>query len=300
MSFLDTRHKKKSFTLTTALLSALLLLLFYIGLTYMDPPIENGISVNFGTMDFGMGDRQPEKKIKSEPLKIPEPPNVPEEEDVSEAVPEEVKEEVAEKEQPTEKVLTQESEESIKIKQQEEAKRKAEAAAKKAKAEADRIAREKREAEERKRKEQEAKKAELDKLMGGLNKSDGTASGSEGDDNRPGDKGQPDGDPYATSYYGSPGSGSGTGGYGLSGRSLVSKGKVQQECNQEGRVVVKITVDRNGRVISATPGVKGTTNNNPCLLEPARKTAFMHKWNLDSKAPSQQVGFVVVNFKLGE
>jgi len=64
--------------------------------------------------------------------------------------------------------------------------------------------------------------------------------------------------------------------------------------------VVKIVVDRNGKVISATPGVKGTTNNNPCLLDPAKKTAFMHKWNLDSNAPSQQVGFVVVNFKLGE
>mgnify|MGYP001817502214 CR=1 FL=1 len=299
MSFLDTRHKKKSFTLTTALLSVLLLLLFYIGLTYMDPPIENGISVNFGTMEFGMGDQQPKEKIRSEPLDIPEPPNVQEEE-VQEAVPEEVQEEVVEKEQPVEKVLTQESEESIKIKQQQEAKRRADAAVKKAKAEADRIAREKREAEEQKRKEQEAKKAELDKLMGGLNKSDGSATGSEGDDNKSGDKGQPDGDPYATSYYGSPGSGSGTGGYGLNGRSLVSKGKVQQECNQEGRVVVKIVVDRNGKVISATPGVKGTTNNNPCLLEPAKKTAFMHKWNLDSNAPNQQVGFVVVNFKLGE
>ncbi len=299
MSFLDTRHKKKSFTLTTALLSVLLLLLFYIGLTYMDPPIENGISVNFGTMEFGMEDQQPKEKIRSEPLDIPEPPNI-QEEVVQEAVPEEVQEEVVEKEQPAEKVLTQESEESIKIKQQKEAKRKADAAAKKAKAEADRIVREKREAEEQKRKEQEAKKAELDKLMGGLNKSDGSATGSEGDDNKSGDKGQPDGDPYATSYYGSPGSGSGTGGYGLNGRSLVSKGKVQQECNQEGRVVVKIVVDRNGKVISAIPGVKGTTNNNPCLLEPAKKTAFMHKWNLDSNAPSQQVGFVVVNFKLGE
>lgn len=299
MSFLDTRHKKKSFTLTTALLSVLLLLLFYIGMTYLDPPIENGISVNFGTMDFGMGDNQPKEKIRSEPLDIPEPPNVKEEQ-VQEAVAEEMPEEVVEKEQPTEKVLTQESEESIKIKQQQEAKRKAEDAAKKAKAEADRVAKEKHDAEEQKRLEQEAKKAELDKLMGGLNTSDGTASGSEGDDNKPGDKGQPDGDPYATSYYGSPGSGSGTGGYGLNGRSLVSKGKVQQECNQEGRVVVKIVVDRNGKVISATPGVKGTTNNNPCLLEPAKKTAFMHKWNLDSNAPNQQVGFVVVNFKLGE
>ncbi len=300
MSFLDTRHKKKSFTLTTALLSALLLLLFYIGLTYLDPPIENGISVNFGTMEFGMGDKQPLEKIKSEPLNISEPPNVQEEVEEAEALPEEVKEEVVEKEQPAEKILTQESEESIKIKQQQEAKRKADDAAKKAKAEADRVAKEKRDAEEQKRKEQEVQRADLDKLMGGLNKSDGTASGSEGDDNKPGDKGQPDGDPYATSYYGGPGSGSGTGGYGLKGRSLVSKGKVQQECNQEGRVVVEIKVDKNGNVISAKPGVKGTTNNDPCLLEPARKTAFMHKWNAPSDAPNQQTGFVVVNFKLGE
>ena len=113
-------------------------------------------------------------------------------------------------------------------------------------------------------------------------------------------QGQLYGDPYTTSYYGSPGSGGGTGGYGLNGRSLANQGKVQQECKQEGRVVVKIIVDRNGKVIDATPGVKGTTNNHPCLLEPARKTAFLHSWNSDSKAPSQQVGFVVVNFKLGE
>lgn len=314
MAFLDTRHKKKSFTLTTLLLSALLLLLFYIGLTYMDPPIENGISVNFGTTDFGSGQIQPKEKIRSEPLDTPPVEPVKQEvqeeiveEEVEEAVPEEVKA----KEAPSEKVLTKESEESIKIKQAQEAKKRVEDAAKieqkrkedavKAeKAKAAKIAQQKKEAEENARKEQEAKKKKLDELMGGLNKSDGTASGSEGDDNKAGDKGQPDGDPYATSYYGSPGAGSGTGGYGLNGRSLVNQGKVPQECNESGRVVVKIVVDRNGKVISATPGVRGTTNNNPCLLEPAKKTAFMHKWNLDSNAPSQQTGFVVVNFKLGE
>ena len=299
MSLLDTRHKKQSFTLTTLLLSVLLLVLFYIGLSYMDPPIENGISVNFGTTDFGSGPVQPKEKIKSEPLNTP-----PVEPTVQEKVVEEVQEEVAEKEvakeAPAEKVLTQESEESIRIKQQQETKRKAEAAAQKAKAEADRVAREKALAAEKAKQAQDAKKRELDALMGGLNKSDGTASGSEGNDTKAGDKGQPDGDPYATSYYGSPGSGSGTGGYGLNGRTLVNKGKVPQECNEEGRVVVQIVVDRNGRVISATPGVKGTTNTAACLLEPAKKTAFMHQWNLDSNAPSQQVGFVVVNFKLGE
>ncbi|WP_298505986.1 energy transducer TonB [uncultured Maribacter sp.] len=299
MAFLDTKHKKNSFTITTLLLSVLLLVLFYIGLTYMDPPEENGISVNFGTTNFGSGRVQPKEKIRSEPLDTP-PEEIMQEEVVEEQVQEQVSEPEVAKEAPTEKVLTQESEESIKVKQQQKAKKKADDAAKKAKAEAARIAKEKRDAEEKIRKEKAAKKAKLDAMMGGLNKSDGTASGSEGDDAKAGDKGQPNGNPYATSYYGSPGSGSGTGGYGLNGRSLVNKGKVAQECNEAGRVVVKIIVDRNGKVISATPGVRGTTNNNPCLLEPAKRTAFKHKWNLDSKAPSQQVGFVVVNFKLGE
>lgn len=301
MSFLDTRHKKKSFTLTTILLSLLVLVLFYIGLTYLDPPEENGIAVNFGTMDFGSGNQQPKQKIKSEPRNIPKPPNEPQKEVVEEQ--EVVEEKTAPKEEvkqeePTEKVLTQESEESIKLKQQQEAKRKADEAAKKAKAEAERKAQEQREAEARKKAEEDAKKKKLDALMGGIGKSDGTETGSEGDDNTPGDKGSPQGNPYATSYYGTPGAG--TGGYGLNGRSLVNKGKVQQECNEDGRVVVRIVVDRNGKVIKATPGVKGTTNNAPCLLEPARKTAFLHRWNLDSNAPSQQIGFVVVNFKLGQ
>ena len=134
------------------------------------------------------------------------------------------------------------------------------------------------------KKEQEPNKKKLDALVGGLNNK----------------QVKPNGDPYATSYYGSLGSGSGTGGYGLNGRSLVNKGKIQQECNEEGRVVVKIIVDRNGKVVSAIPGQKGTTNTDPCLMEPAKKAAFMHQWNLDSNAPSQQVGFVVVSFKLGE
>ncbi|NAY92839.1 energy transducer TonB [Muricauda sp. JGD-17] len=291
MSFLDTRHKKKSFTLTTLILSVLLLLLFYIGLTYLDPPIENGIAVNFGTMDYGSGNIQPKEKIRSEPKKVQSQP-------MEQAQPETQPE--TDKEEPVEKVLTSEVEETIKIKQQREAKRKADEVAKKAQLEAERMAREKRVAEERIKQEQDAKKKSLDALIGGIGKSDGSATGSEGDDNKAGDKGQPDGNPYATSYYGVPGNGNGTGGYGLKGRSLVNQGKVQQKCNEEGRVVVRIVVGRNGRVIQATPGVKGTTNNAPCLLQPAKETAQLHRWNLDANAPAEQIGFVVVNFKLGQ
>src|SRR5690606_37641665 len=243
MSFLNTRHKQKSFTLTTLLLSVLLLLLFYIGLTYMDPPIEKGISINFGTMEFGTGDIQPKEPVRAEPTNV-----------VSEPVqqPQEIQaQDEPQDEAPVEELLTSDNEESIKLEQEREAKRKADEASEREKAEAERIEREKREAEEQTRQEQEAKKRNIDALIGGIGNSEGTTTGSEGDDTVAGDKGNPDGDPYATSYYGAPGTGGGSGGYGLSGRSLVDQGKVQQECNQEGTVVVRITVGRNGRVIEA-------------------------------------------------
>ncbi|MFS4417691.1 energy transducer TonB [Maribacter sp. 2307ULW6-5] len=300
MALLDTEHKKKSFTLTTLLLSILLLVMFYIGLTYMDPPIENGITINFGTTEFGSGRVQPKEKIRAEPVDEPmvEPSKqeevvVPVEESPTEETPQQPAE-------TSEKVLTQDSEESIRIKQQQERQRKEALAQQRAREAAEAKKAAELAAKEQARKEQEAKRKRLDAMMGGLNKSDGTASGSEGDDALSGDKGDPAGDPYANSYYGAPGSGTGTGGDGLKNRYFIGAEKVLQECNESGTVVVKIVVDRNGKVIRAEPGERGTTNKHPCLLEPARKTAMLHRWKPDPEAPSQQTGFVVVNFKLGE
>ena len=120
----------------------------------------------------------------------------------------------------------------------------------------------------------------------------------EGDDVIAGDKGKQTGDLYSSSYYNTAGlEGKG---YGLNGRNLQSTGKVVQECNQEGTVVVRITVNNQGKVVFAEPGVKGSTNTHPCLLAPAKKTALLHKWYADTKAPLEQVGFVVIQFKLGE
>ena len=165
--------------------------------------------------------------------------------------------------------------------------------------EAERIERQRIAAVEKKRAEEAAERKKLDDMMGGLNNSDGNATGGEGDDNQAGDKGQLTGDPYASSYYGN-GGGSGSGsGYGLKGRKLSQKGKeFLPNCNLDGKyiVVVKIEVDRNGKVIKATPGVKGSTSTDPCLLEPARRTALSYKWNFDPKAPSKQIGFVEVNY----
>lgn len=274
MSLVDTTHKRKSLAITTSLLVALLLLMFYVGLSYLDPPVENGITVNFGTTDYGSGNRQPTERVKTAPQPVQEQP-------------EEVK--PVESEKQMEDVVTSNDEEAPVIPPKKSTPKETPKTEPKK--------------EEVKKVVEEPKKpsrSTTDALSSIINgpKNDGKASGSEGDDNVAGDKGRPDGNPYASSYFGS-GSGSGVG-YGLNGRSLVSKEKFIQDCNESGRVVVQIEVDRSGKVIRATPGVKGTTNNHPCLLEPAKRTAMSHRWNLDQEAPSRQIGFVVVNFRLGE
>jgi len=112
-------------------------------------------------------------------------------------------------------------------------------------------------------------------------------------------QGLSDGSKYANSFYGTPTGDVQGFGFGLAGRSLATKGSVTPDCNEEGRVVVAITVDRSGKVIAADPGVKGSTNNAPCLLAPAKATALMYQWAPDAQAPEKQIGFVVINFKLG-
>ena len=284
---LDTVHKKKSATKTAIIMALLILSFFFVGMTYLDPPEEMGIEVNLGNSNVGSGNIQPLKPIKTIP-----------QETTKAAKTEEA---VAEPKQDThsEDVVTQDTEESIRLRKEAEAKRKKQV-------EANRKAKEKQDAErkakaeaERIKREQEAKKHNLDNLIGGISKSDGTQTGGEGDDQTAGDKGQIDGNPYANSYYGS---GSGKGGhgsgYGLKGRTKTSSNKFPQKCDEEGRVVVKITVNKQGKVVEAIPGVKGTTNSAPCLLEPAKKTALSYRFNPDAKAPKRQIGFIVINFSL--
>jgi hypothetical protein len=45
-------------------------------------------------------------------------------------------------------------------------------------------------------------------------------------------------------------------------------------------VVVEVTVDQNGKTISATAGIKGTTNTASCLLDQARIAAMNTNGNL--------------------
>ena len=282
MKYFKTIHEKNSARLTGLIAVIILLLIFVMGMPYLDPPEEYGVAVNFGTTDFGNGNKPLSQPVKSESQQ-PTENTKPQEEQVE---PESTS-------SPSEEVMTQETAESIAIKKQKEAEARA-------KAEAERIEREKREEEERIRLEEEEKKRKLDELIGGVKNSESNTNGGEGPDNEAGNKGELDGDPYAPSYFGGSGPGKGGVGYGLNGRGRPTKQIFEQECNESGIVVVKIEVNKQGQVIKAEAGVRGTTNTHPCLLEPAKKIALSHKWPADSKAPSRQIGFVSINFDISQ
>lgn len=277
MKFLETKHERDSAKITSMIILVVLLLLFVVGMPYMDPPEEFGVAVNFGTSDVGSGDVQP---LNPAPQIAPQT--------VQEITPAVTKSSV-----PKEDVLTQETEESIAInkKQQEETRKRQEA---------ERIERERQELEIKKQQEEAEKKKKLDALIGGVSSSNGTDSKGEGNDTQSGDKGQLDGNPYASSYFGGSGPGKGGVGYGLSGRGVPTRTIFKQDCNEYGLVIVRIEVNRTGEVIKAEPGVQGTTNTHPCLLEPARKIAMSHKWPADNNAPARQIGFVSINFSIGQ
>ncbi|MEO1033048.1 MAG: energy transducer TonB [Bacteroidota bacterium] len=282
MKYFETKHQRNSARITALITLILFLLLFFVGPQYLDPPDEYGVAVNFGTTDFGSGNRplaQPRKAVEEKVVEESQP-------ETSEAQPTETSTKA-------EEVMTEDNAEAIAIKKQKEAEAKA-------KAEAERIEREKREAEERKKREEEAKKRKLDNLIGGVKNSSGNDDGGEGPDDRGGNKGQLNGDPYAPSYFGGSGPGKGGVGYGLGGRGRPSKRIYKQDCNEYGLVVVRIEVNRQGKVIKAEPGIRGTTNTHPCLLEPAKKIALSHKWPADADAPAKQIGFVSINFDVGQ
>jgi len=136
-------------------------------------------------------------------------------------------------------------------------------------------------------------------LMGGFSDGNGKANGGGGDDNRAGDKGKVYGDPNASGYYSIGGDGSG-GNYRLGNRKAKAMPAPDYPCNEEGKVVVTITVNQSGSVISAVPGAKGTTNSASCLLIEAKEAALSSKFNADSKAPAKQVGEIIYNFSLSE
>ncbi|MFI5149796.1 MAG: TonB family protein [Bacteroidia bacterium] len=144
---------------------------------------------------------------------------------------------------------------------------------------------------------------ELTKMLKEYNKSSKNVGGGHGDDKTSGFKGDEGGNPNSTNYTGKPGTGGpGPGGIGtgahLSHRHLVVPATLVSNAQEEGRVVVKITVDKDGNVIDAEPIAKGSTTTNSHLWTLARQAALKSKFDKNPSGNSDQEGTYVFDFTL--
>ena len=269
MNFLETPHKKKS-AIVTFFIGVLIILFFYfIGMKYYDPPIVYGMDISFGNTNENFSENISKSKNQIEK-------NNSNQESKKVLLNSNKENKILTEKKSVLKVENKDLIDSSLVKERNKVEKQIEI----------------------KEKEQEVSES-TQKLIENLIKNKSKTQDISDLDYREqhSNRGNINGSLYSSTYYNITGKETN---YGLNGRSLKSSGKVIQDCNQEGIVVVRITVDRDGNVIDADPGVKGTTNVDSCLLQPALKTALLHKWNPDEKAPERQVGFVVINFKLGE
>lgn len=123
--------------------------------------------------------------------------------------------------------------------------------------------------------------------------SQGVAGGS-------GDQGKPDGSLESTNYDGSGGSGNNPNGKGvgfqLSGRTSKNLPVPKYDSNDQGKVVVEIVVDKSGKVIKATAGVKGSTIVETQLLKQCEAAALKSQFSSNNNAAEQQVGTITYHF----
>lgn len=191
-------------------------------------------------------------------------------------------------------LMTQEDESALALRQQqEEERRRAEAQeraerererAEQQRLEQERLERERREAEEAARKQAAIDKAnQMGALFGQTSSPEGSAGTGESASSAA--KGNPLG-------HGNSGGNS----WSLNGRSIVGALPTPgNDFKQEGRVVVNITVDTNGKVISAVVG-PGSTISDYTTQQLAIKAALKAKFNVVDR-PDKAMGTITYNFK---
>ncbi len=296
---LEKESNRKATIGTSITVGVLLVVMLLFGFTTPLPlPEEEGIAVNLGFSDDGMGDDQPLTPIGED--NTPEPA---ESEAVSEAQPEPVVADPTPIKTP-DPVVTAEDLESIRLKKEEDKKKREEIKkiedAKKAE---DAIKAENARKAEQARKEKEAKdkaaKEIQDRIRNARNQSGGSSTGGQGNTGNPGDQGNPNGNPNSTNQGpGNASSGNGNSEHDLSGRTFRQRPIVVDNSQIQGRIVVTVQVDRDGNVTSAKAGAQGTTITDAALRTKCEQAALKAKFTPNPSAPEIQRGTITFRFSL--
>ena len=275
---------------TAGICVLLLVVLIYASWTRpVEPPpvVEEGIEVNLGNSDKGLGDKQPylpgesaaEEKQKYTPPKqavvVKEPVKDVETDDNNKEDAPVVKKAIVTKPNATkipDKVVTRAKAKPVKVPE---------------------ILPEK------------PKPAPKPKAVFGGVKGNG-AGGNEADDFKPGgnqgvaggrgDQGAPGGDPNSKNYVGGGHGNSGVSiSRGLGGRRIASTPTFTDDFNENAKVAVDITVDANGNVTSAQYTPRGSTTSNSNYKAIAERKARLVKFTPGS---DESTGTIVFNFKV--
>jgi len=173
-----------------------------------------------------------------------------------------------------------------KVKAEEKAKREEEKRLKEAAANAKKEEEERKAAEKaRKEKELEEKKKQYGDLF----------NNGKGDDSSDGTKGDPIGDPDGSALEGIS-TGKAEIGGGLSDRGVAYEPSIKDDSQKTGKVVIRVCVDRNGKVISAQFTQKGSNTTDRTLVEIAEKAAA--KYTFQASDIDKQCGTIAIDFKL--
>lgn len=297
----------------------LALLLFFGFFTPLPLPGEEGILVNFGDSETGYGLEEPapsetaplkeQEEKRAETQATPPPPQkkitppVEKEALMTQDIEKTVALESANKKKLAEKAKETERDKILKEqKQQEELERKRQAENERIK-QAE-IARQKKEEEQKlaiaaaeQRKVGEINNRARNAFGGAGQGTSDSKSSSQGITYGAGNQGSPQGTANAERYGSGGGIGNGIS-FSLDGRSAQSLPKPAYPGNEQGVVVVQVTVDKNGIVKKAEAGVRGTTIADPEFIAAARKAALQARFNVNENAPEFQVGTITYRFVL--
>lgn len=126
-------------------------------------------------------------------------------------------------------------------------------------------------------------------------KTDKDESGTEGDQDELLDRGKETGAAESKKPDGVTGLGEGVS-FNLEGRGSIHLPKPPYESQEQGRVVVRIWVNKQGKVVRVQSGVQGTTITDQRLTKLAEDAARNASFTPDPNAPDQQVGTITYNF----
>jgi hypothetical protein len=259
----------KAFGISTAVMGCFLALSYFIAIGTFEPPIEagmGGIVVNYGTSVTGMGtDYTSIEEPSADPNANNKTPD--------KVVPKPEKQQETSSEVSDKNIQTQNTEESVNINTKKTNTNTAPTAAvvdKPAKPTINQNA----------------------LYKGKANKGTG---GGDGTGTTPGNQGSINGDPLSNNY------GEGGSGFGdtpIALRRFTNLETPRDDGQKTGKIAVRLSINKDGIVINAVPGVKGTTLNDRDLWEKCRQAVMGARLNQSENAPDVQFGVVVFNFKV--